>query len=523
MLALAAGLGGAGCAAPGDGGPSCTGDKCDDSGAGWKEQLGTRKDPIATFLRGAEIDDDGMIDTDYGRIVKAIASQQGCPESSIRTYIVSDNLISGVESFPRIVSTVCSDDVTKAADFFIAASFPEEGTDDIDPRRIEMFAWDPETLKYHFYGADPDEDDDRGDKVKLQVEPARCRDCHLTSRDVSSDRMPMTPIMNELTKPWVHWNAEPDAVSFEYEVPPATKRAPHFRDYAEMRQTSAARLEKIVLAGHAKVASARIRERRVAPATVEAAMAMLRPIFCEEQVNYATEDFGSGVISVTVAVPGGIREAYIAASPSGWPWNWLSDGNLRFSASTAEKVVMMPVRGNADIETEKALLSASTLTPHQVLRVRALDWKTPVFSSFRCDLWKDAMDRFEDEPPRLDKAWKNSDAMKFLFEEIMQVGGEALKPAEPENVIALDVATPAKVAALTSALRAGPVAKCPTAGPGSAACSATLQQLGNVIEAHVNTIQSVGRASLAAERTRAVCHVREHFENKPALPDVSCP
>src|SRR4029453_4486433 len=113
----------------------------------------------------------------------------------------------------------------RAADFFIAASFREEGSADVDARRIEMFAWDPESLRYHFYEASPDE---ARDEVKLAVEPARCRACHLAPRGLSStfgERMPMTPIMNELTRPWVHWNAEPDARSFAYEVPAATRLA----------------------------------------------------------------------------------------------------------------------------------------------------------------------------------------------------------------------------------------------------------------------------------------------------------
>lgn len=187
--------------------------------------------------------------------------------------------------------------MARAADFFIAASFREDGTDDVDARRIEMFAWDPDALRYHFYEANPAESPANAGKVKVGVEPARCRDCHLAPRGLSStlgERMPMTPIMNELTRPWVHWNAEPDARNFQYDVPEPTRKAPHFRAYGEERLASAARLEKIIAAGHGKVASARIRERRTSPASVEASMAMLRPLFCEEQVNYATEDFDSG-------------------------------------------------------------------------------------------------------------------------------------------------------------------------------------------------------------------------------------
>jgi hypothetical protein len=332
--------------------------------------------------------------------------------------------------------------------------------------------------------------------------------------------MPMTPIMNELSRPWVHWNAEPDAENFEYEIPAETEMAPHFRAYGEGRLASAARLEKIIVAGHAKVASARIRDRRTSPATIEASMAMLRPLFCEEQVNYATEDFDSGVITAGVVIPGGLREGFIGASASGWPWNWLTDGNIRMTGIGADRLLMMPVRGNVDIEVEKALVAAGALTPHQVLRVRALDWKSPVLSTFRCDLWKDAMNRFATEPPRLDPTWRNSDAMKLLFEEIMVVGGAPLKPAAADRVIALDAATPAKVAALQDALRGGNVPQ--TCGAGF--CSLDLMGLGSTIDLYVKEVEAAGRAPLIAARGPRLCRIEKNFENKPHLPPTgSCP
>jgi hypothetical protein len=508
----------AGCAAP-DPAAGCEGEKCDSGGSAWKAQLDGRKDPIASWLRASTVDGDGMMTTNYGEIVEQIAQQSGCGVPSIRTFIVSDSLVED-SAFPRLVSTVCSDDVVRAADFFIAASFREEGTHDVDAHRIEMFAWDPETLKYNFYAADPDEGETQKGRVKVEIEPGRCRDCHLAPRNLSSDRMPMTPIMNELTRPWVHWNAEPDAENFQYEIPAETKVAPHFRAYGENRQASAARLEKIVVAGHAKVASARIRERRASPPSLEASMALLRPLFCEEQVNYATEDFESGVISASAVVPGGLKEAFIGAGASGWPWNWLTDGNLRMPAgAAAEKLVMMPVRGNVDIETEKALVAAGTLTPHQVLRVRALDWKTPVLSTFRCDLWKSAAARFRSEPPRLEPTWRNSDAMKVLFEEIMKLDGTPLKPAAEDRVIALDVADPARVAALKAALKSASVPE--TCGGGF--CSLTLMGLGSTIDGYVKSVEAAGRAPLLAARRPRLCEVVEQFENKPALPAGTCP
>lgn len=513
----------AGCAAPEGGAADCSGNKCDLAGSTWKEQLEGRKDAIANWLRSSSINDKGMIETDYGKILSEIAQQSGCSDASIKSFIVSDALLEDT-AFPRVVSTVCADDVVRAADFFIAASFREEGSADVDAHRIEMFAWDPEALKYNFYAADPDEGATNKGLILVDVDPARCKDCHLTPRNLPRDRMPMTPIMNELTRPWVHWNAEPDAHNFQYEIPADTQKAPHFRAYGEGRLSSAARLEKIIDAGHAKVASARIRERRVSPPSLEASMAMLRPLFCEEQINYATEDFESGVIPATVVIPGGLKEGFIGASASGWPWNWLTDGNLRMPVATGDKLVMMPTRGNVDIEVEKALVAGGTLTPTQVLRVRALDWKNPVLSSFRCGLWVDAMARLKNEPPRFDPATRNSDAMKILFEEIMKLDGVALKPAAEDKVIALDVADATKVAALKAALKSpmGAASIPETCGVGGF-CALNLNGFGAAIDTYVKKVQTDGRAPLLAARDPKLCEVEKQFENKPHLPARKCP
>ena len=95
--------------------------------------------------------------------------------------------------------------------------------------------------------------------------------------------------------------------------------------------------------------------------------------------------------------------------------------------------VSMVVNENPEIREEDyatAMMAVQNLTPFQILRVRALDWKRPVISDFRCNLWKDARARFAAAPPALDPSWRNSDAVKFLYDEIMKVDGVALQPAQ---------------------------------------------------------------------------------------------
>lgn len=496
----------------------CTG-KCDDSGEGWKTNLDGRADPIAAFLRGFDIDDRGEAALDLGVVLQGLAAQQGCDQSSIRTFIVSDDLVSESGSFPRLISTVCTDDNAKAPQFFLAASLQEEGSDDVDVRTLEMFAWDDDARIYRFYETEIVDDQ----KVSITVDPERCRQCHLAPRDLSQGTMPMLPIMNELTAPWVHWSAEPDFPSHTYVVPDVTETAPNFVAFGKNHLGAAPRLEEIIRAGHALVSNARVRDRRTRPADLDTAMSLLRPVFCAEQINYATEDFSSGLITASVAISGGLREAYLALSATEWPWNWLTDGRMRLATGSAP-LFMMPVRGNADIDYESRLVSVNVLTAHQVLRVRALDWKRPVFSSFRCGLWKQAMERLSNAPPVIEDSWRVADLMRHLYDEIMQLDGLPLACATPEQVIAVDSAGPETETSLFVALDEGTLpVTCGSGGAGM--CALSIHQLGDLLDAYIKDLEQRGdgRAALTTLRDQSLCHVEEVIESLPALPEVTCP
>lgn len=125
----------------GDVGPGCDGAKCDDLGE-LGEVLAKFNDPIATWLR-ANLDAKGQFEVEYLDMLKAIAKQQGCDDASIDSYVISDLLVAdSADAFPRVVNTVCSKDRTKADLAFFALSFGNADLTDLDPREIEMFAWD---------------------------------------------------------------------------------------------------------------------------------------------------------------------------------------------------------------------------------------------------------------------------------------------------------------------------------------------------------------------------------------------
>jgi hypothetical protein len=495
--------------------PQCQGGKCDGA-MSFQSQIDGFDDVVARWLHASPVDDQGVVVTDADSIIKAIAQLQTCPESSIRTFTLADSLITGLSgtSFPRLISTVCSDDQAKSSDVFISTPFPEADVDDVDVQRIEMFAWDATSKAYHFYATAAAS----ATEVKFEVQPERCRGCHRTPRDLAAPddvKMPSTPIMNELTAPWPHWNALPDFPSQDFDLPDATAHAPHFAQLTGTRLSSSSRFEKIIRLAHARVEGARVLERRTVPASLDTAMGLLRPLFCSEQVQYATEDHASGVITSTVAIPSGIKEAYSAVSPT-WPWNWQTAGILRFSAGATSPLFMIPVRGNADIEVETRL--NITLTPQQILRVRALDWKHPVFSDFRCKLWKTANAQFQSHPPAIDSTQSTASQLGAIFEAIMVLDGTPLRPASADQLIVLDDAAnhpdfSAKLASSTM----------PTSCD-SGMCTTDLNGFGNVLDAYVTALENGNdRATVLAEGNRNICHVLADFPNAPALPEVQCP
>lgn len=535
LLALVLALVSAGCGAAGDAG-SCGGAKCD-SADGFQSQLEGRADPIADYLRGAGADDDGVIAADYKSMLSKIAGQMGCGEDSVKTFVLSDDLISG-KPFPRLISVACSDDDSKASDFFIAASFEDEDTGDVDMRNIEMFAWDATARAYRFYAAQPV--DGTSDQIDVDLDPKRCQQCHQTPADLVPTGMPMTPIMNELDRPWTHWNAAPGFPSLDFDLPAGMADEPNFAELFDGHKGSASRFEAIIRnGGHSKVARARLRGRRD-PADLDQTMNLLRPLFCSEQINYASEDHDSGVVVNASVIDPGIRNMYLAIRPNDWPWGWVNGDTMRLPPPGATLPLrQIPVRGNADVITEQQMVMLRALSPWQVLRVRALDWKKPVFSDFRCGLWTSAVEEFRTNPPSLAGLERNSDAMPVVFEAIMQLGGMSLSPGADERVIAMADASEENVDALRAALADGSLASS-TCGPdGSGFCVADVDQLGGMIDGWVQGFEQDAepRARLQKERDRRICTILEtvtpeddrfedqpvRFENHPALPDASCP
>jgi hypothetical protein len=527
-----------GCTVAGGDATPCSG-KCDDADD-LEDALEGRADPIAAWIRTQEVAKDGAIQADYQDILFGLQKGQGCAESSVRTFVVSDDLVTGKDPFPRFISAVCGDDPVKASEFFIAASFEKfvgdgEATGEVDTRSLEMFAWDATARTYRFYATEPvGEEEDSG--IRFEVEPARCRGCHLTPTDLAAEGMPMTPIMNELTRPWTHWNAQPGFESQEFEVPERVADSASFKELTGKFLAPASEFEQIIRAGHDRVALTRMRVRRDKPGMLRAGMDLLRPVFCEEQVSYVSEEGKSGILAGSAVIDPGMRALFQQVA-SDWPWDWINVAQLRMS-STSSPVSQVPVRGNADAVTETQLAAVGVLTARQLIQVRALDWQRPVFSSFRCGLWKGANERFDDDAPDLSDAADNGAAARILFDAIMTVDRTRLASGDDDQIIAVPLADDDTIEAMVAALEGDGLADADCADDGF--CALDLDGLGAAIDAYVTGFQSSSsaRTRLKAMRTERICEILRavspaddrfegedlpiRFSNRPSLPSVSC-
>ena len=515
----------------GDGGANCPGGKCDAAGDIGNE-LAEFDDPIAKWLK-TKVDADGLVDADYLTMLEEIAAQQGCADDTIDSYVISDELVvdSSDGPFPRVVNTVCSTDRTKADLAFFALSFPDGTGKDVDVRRIEMFAWDATERRYRFYKTEHAAGS--ATKMEVHLEPAECAGCHSTPKHIDDAHMHLQPIMNELAAPWEHWFAEP--VSFNHVVSDDVQSAPNFKMLAgegSRFRKSAARLEQTIRSAYTqRVAPARLRERREAPADVEQAMALLRPLFCDEQLTYVTEDGSSGILSSTAVVDDGFHSAYFAIKGTGWSWEWWNDRILRLAPPGAPDAIdMMPVRGAAVVAYEKQLLASRGLEPMQVMQIRALDWGTPALSEFRCGLWHSALDRAKANPPEIGADTRNMHIFNALLDEILTIVpqdhglvGEPVRiAAGADKIVSLQKADTATLQALVDALAAGDLATSSCDSLGGGVCEVDIDTLGALIEARFKAIEQGGRDFLNAERNARACMVEQNFPNKPFIPNIDC-
>lgn len=414
----------------------CAGEKCDNLDGALADLEG-RNDPIANWLREywtanpdqnelAEIDGN---DVPYLSLLDGVSRVQDCGPDDIKSFIISDELIvagDGEQPFPRVINTLCSSG-NKVDEAFFALSFPNDEGTDVDTGRIEMYGWDPDTREYRFYKT---EHSDAGG-LEVTIDPPECKTCHRAIDGVMQENTPMTPIMNELFRPWENWFSNPNP--FKFEVSDEVATAPEYSALVDGRAAPANELEIIITQAMANVSDARVRQRRET-FEVGAAMDLLKPLFCAEQLQYLTEDGGSGLISTDALFDGGLIEVYNREGE--WDdldWTWLKEGKLNLPQGAGEDEIVSKIstRGEAAVMYEASLMARRAVDELDILRIRTLDWQHPDVSDFKCDLWESARGRMMSFPPTEDKNGDpitedtdNRDVYPVLVNEILTLTGD---------------------------------------------------------------------------------------------------
>lgn len=499
----------AGCLATEEPLPQCTGDQCESASSRDEliAEIEGHTDPVADFLRDAA-NERGALTGTYRDVVDGIGDVLGCARETEKSFVV----LSNVGFIPKTVFTRCADDPQLASRFFMAvpALHEGEGGIDVDPQDLHLSAWDEEAGAYRTYSTRPRADGEMG----VNVSPDFCLGCHGGPQQLGY----WQPLMNEMTNPWSGWNAEPGFESqlFEEFLDPDVADAPVYREITgEDVLDSASNLEPIIRAGIERVNAARVVARQRA-AELTRALALVRPMFCDETVNFVSEVHGGGELRASALVDPALVAHYQTLGLDGW--SWTADTNLRLDPSPSEweALTLIPVRGESTAAVELSLVSRGVLSAAQAVRVRALDWTRPVLSEFRCDLFRRAVARIE--AGALDGVLAGlavdattADLIPALYDEVMrlEVGGRLVELAPPDG---------ADVLALADAFE--PDSAETLAAGDLAALGATFEELGDQVEARV---EAADRDLVRAVREARACRAVDEFPITPIYPDLDCP
>lgn len=483
--------------------------------SGLRAALEGRDDVVSRWLREVG-NDKGEVPGTYRELLTGVAEQMGCDLITQRTFVI---LLTRADYFPRNIMTLCSDDPLKASQFFISTQSDFGDLVDIDPRDIKMYAWDNKARTYRLYELKGIDGQQEG--MKLSIEPGECRTCHTGPADMNNALMPFTPIMNELVNPWTLWNAEPDFRSHQFEdtINDAIAEAPVYKEMTEAGiMDSASNFEKHIRAAMDRVTNARMLKRRD-PASVPESMALLRPMFCDETLNYVSENHFTGETHASVAIDDAIRRLFLTIRPDNWPWDWLNDGRLRLSipGPGEEPLAVMPVRGESTVQVEVALVKRRVLSANQALRVRALDWQRPVMSQFRCGLFKDAEARLLTSPPDLSAFKRNIDLIPYLYNEIMTLHTTDPVSGQPRTIPLAPTTEGAALIAVADAQEAE--AAYALSSGDFKDYEVSVDAFGDALEAHFQSLQEPGqRPLLDAERIARGCVARLLHPASPRIP-----
>jgi hypothetical protein len=481
----------------------CGGQPCDIpmSAAELDDALSGHGDPVAEWLR-ANADEAAVIGDDVEDVVASVGQSLGCADEQRHSFVVQSNIALA----PKAVVTHCSDQPTEASRVLTIFE-PTEDLSDLDGQRFRMAAWDETAGRYRRYQVTPHPDGGLG----VAVEPEFCLSCHNGMSGLSE----WSPIMNEMTNPWAQWNAAPGFESLLFDDEMVMASAGETFDWltAGDRLDSASNLEPVIRSAIDRVTAAEIRHREEAP-DLETAAALLRPVFCDTGVNYESEIHDSGEVKAAVIIDPAIRRLFQSVLP-GSDWDWLRDDVVKLPApdSVESAVKLIAIRGELGIQAEAALVSRQILTPLEALRVRAIDWKAPVMSAARCQLFESTLEAAEHGAVDLGDPADVAGQVRALFEHSMTLpSGDSLLLADDSAIVAIaDGDDPDAQAALAEGNLGGYTTSIPA--------------WGDEIEAHVSgLLTEQGRERLREEAVRRGCIARRLYPIAPIIPGTEqCP
>ena len=451
-------------------------------------------DPVARWLRGAA-NDAGAVDGDHSVWRAGLAAELGCAAADERSFVV----LSNAAHAPKVLVAQCANDPVVASRLFHV--FEPDGAGEVDPQRFRFAAWDESAARFHRYQVAPT---DAG--LTVDVEPEFCTGCHGGEYAVPE----WTPIMNEMTNPWAQWNAAPGFESFAFAELPTETGAVFDALTGGGRLDSASNLEPIVRAAIDRTTTARVAARAGAP-TLDAAVSLVRPVFCDENLNYVSEVHTSGEIAISAVIDPGLRRALATLRPEA-DWGFLLDDALQLPMPAAGEspLVLVAVRGETTVQAEAALLSRGVLAPIDLLRVRALDWLHPVGSAARCDRFTAVVADADalDGPAFTDAA----ELARALFDLALEVPGGSLADAGPDAVVAL---ADASDEAALARIEAGDFTD----------AIVDIDALGAAIDVEIDRYETTqGRARLADARVLRGCLARASSPTAPIIPGTDpCP
>ena len=458
----------------------CTGDRC--NAVGSKDELLAALDgfgdPVAAFLRQAATER-GTLVGNYRQVLDGVGAVMGCDATTEKSFVVLSN-----QSFlPKPIFTRCASDATAASQFYMAM-VGREGF--IDPETVHVTSWDAAAGVYRRYATAPT----GTGELALNVQPEFCLGCHGGPEQLAT----WVPLMNEMTNPWTQWNAAPGFSSQQFDDFLEQQYADD-PTYQEVTRPglldSAASFDPVVHQGIARVTGARVVQRTGAP-DVRLALDLVRPLYCDESVNYVSEVHDSGELRMHAVVDDALRGLYRAAGADG-AWSWLADTRLDLAppADGEEPLALIPVRGESTVQAELGLVARGALTPLEALRVRALDWQHPVQSDVRCKLYRDGAARVLHGAVDTAGAATTADLVPRVYAELMKPLGTSELVASPD---------------------------------GAAPQPTTLAALGDAIEAYASSFRAAPamRGVLATERARRVCRATAD-PTAPIFVDVACP